>query len=118
MQALLAALAAIPEFIVVLLTSLAGWLTGGIIGAVWWAWEHWSGTTSWKAVKRGIGAFRDAYIKSQAALKGVQDHLQKEQSKVENMDGQIMGYRTKFRINNVRSTKRSCSWAKHSSKSP
>lgn len=103
MQTFLVALAAIPEFMVAVLTSLAGWLTGGIIGAVWWAWEHWSGTTSWKAVKRGIAAFllvacfsvwyeqRDTYIKSQVAVKGFQDQLQKEQSKVENRDGQITG---------------------------
>jgi hypothetical protein len=55
---LIAILHAIPEFIIALVTSLAGYVTGGIVMACIWAWEHkHNRSISWRASRWVLWAF-------------------------------------------------------------
>lgn len=55
---ILSVLMAIPDFLWAIATSLAGYITGGVVMAMVWAWEHYKNRSlSWRACRYVLGAF-------------------------------------------------------------
>jgi hypothetical protein len=101
MQTLFKILSTIPEFIAEVLTSWAGYLTGGVIMAAWWVWERRFDAIPWKYVRFAIVGFllvaffsawyekREAFSKAHSELEVARGKLQEANFKVENRDTTI-----------------------------
>lgn len=101
MEPLFAVLFAIPEFIGAVLSSWAGYVTGGLMMAIWWAWERRFKEIDWKYARWPIIGFfvasffsvwyeqRSAFLDANNSLKLEQRRFQKSQGELETGNGQI-----------------------------
>ncbi|HEU4341221.1 MAG TPA: hypothetical protein VFU31_06595, partial [Candidatus Binatia bacterium] len=101
MESLLTVLSAVPDFIIEVITSWAGYVTGGVIVAMWWAWKRGFSAIPWRYVRLAIIGFllasffsvwyeqRSSFLKAADKLSQEEKNLKEAKTTLGNRDVKI-----------------------------